>query len=164
MKNGMQHISAFCGEQYELVRASRKTLFDYCRGIQPEDLLEANASFGRGGSIRNLLVHIANTYEFWIGRMALKKVFEFTPYEAITNMSDAALLFESTDRLVYEFLERLEKDEPPEVSYSIAGTAGSAAPFKIFSHVITHEFHHKGQILSMGRHLGYLPVDTDIMR
>lgn len=164
MENGTQHISYFCSQQYELVRGSRNTLFDYCTGIQPEDLLAANPSFGRGGSIRNLLVHIANTYEFWIGRMALKKEFEFSPYESIANMIDATRLFESTDRLVFEFLEKLEMDEPPEVSYSIAGNEGSAAPFKIFSHVITHEFHHKGQILSMGRHLGYLPIDTDIMR
>lgn len=160
----MRHISHFCSEQYELVRGSRNTLFDYCRGIQPEDLLAANPSFGRGGSIRNLLVHIANTYEFWIGRMALKKEFEFTPYDAITSMVDAARLYTSTDRLVFEFLEWHEKDEPAEVRYSISGTVGSAPPFKIFSHVITHEYHHKGQILSMGRHLGYLPIDTDIMR
>lgn len=164
MENGIQHISRFCGGQYELVRGSREVLLDYCRGISPEDLLAANPSFGRGGSIRNLLVHIANTYEFWIGRMALKKEFEFTPYDAITSMGDAARLFASTDSLVFEFLKWLEKDEPAEVRYTIGGTEGSAPPFKIFSHVITHEFHHKGQILSMGRHLGYLPVDTDIMR
>jgi len=164
MENGIQHISRFYSGQYELVRGSREVLFDYCRGISPEHLLAVNPSFGRGGSIRNLLVHIANTYEFWLGRMALKKEFEFTAYESITSIGDTARLFEGTDSLVFEFLEWLEKDEPAEVRYSISGTVGSAPPFKIFSHVITHEYHHKGQILSMGRHLGYLPIDTDIMR
>lgn len=39
-----------------------------------------------------------------------------------------------------------------------------ANPLKIFTHVITHGFHHKGQILSLNRHLKYAPVDTDIIR
>ena len=39
-----------------------------------------------------------------------------------------------------------------------------ANPFKLFTHVITHEFHHQGQILPMSRQLGYIPVDTDVMR
>ncbi|MCB0535444.1 MAG: hypothetical protein KDD14_24780 [Saprospiraceae bacterium] len=39
-----------------------------------------------------------------------------------------------------------------------------APPLRLFTHIVTHEFHHKGQILSLSRHLGYTPVDTDIMR
>ncbi len=37
-------------------------------------------------------------------------------------------------------------------------------PLQLFTHVITHEFHHKGQIMSLSRHLGYTPVDADIIR
>ena len=164
MNNRMHYISQFCREQYGLVKGSRNTLFEYCMGIKPEDLLAGNTSFGRGGSIRNLLVHIANTYEFWIGRTALKKEFEFTPYESINNIDEVVTLYKNVDLLVYEFLTSLESGDLAEVPYLIGGTGGSAAPFTIFSHVITHEFHHKGQILSMSRHLGYIPVDTDIMR
>jgi uncharacterized damage-inducible protein DinB len=164
MNKSSQHLSQFCREQYGLAQGSRNTLFEYCKGIKQEDLLAGNTSFGRGGSIRNLLVHIANTYEFWIGRTALKKEFEFTPYDSVNSMDEVATVFKSVDLLVYEFLARLERGDLAEVPYLIGGTGGSAAPFTIFSHVITHEFHHKGQILSMSRHLGYIPVDTDIMR
>ncbi len=87
------------------------------------DFLNQNNSFGRGGSIRNLLVHIANTCEFWIIKHARKKDITFTEY-----------------------------------------TAKNTTPFELFTHVITHEFHHKGQVLSLSRHLGYIPVDTDIIR
>jgi uncharacterized damage-inducible protein DinB len=160
----MQHLSQFCRGQYGLVKGSRNTLFEYCKGIKQGDLLTGNTSFGRGGSIRNLLVHIANTYEFWIGRTALKKEFEFTPYESVNNMDEVGALFESVDLLVYEFLARLENGNQMEVSYEISGKRGNVAPFTVFSHVITHEYHHKGQILSMSRHLGYIPVDTDIIR
>ncbi|RZK68975.1 MAG: hypothetical protein EOO92_22520, partial [Pedobacter sp.] len=34
----------------------------------------------------------------------------------------------------------------------------------LFTHVITHEFHHKGQIMSMMRLIGYIPPDADIIR
>ncbi|HEO8418505.1 TPA: hypothetical protein VBX77_000466 [Yersinia enterocolitica] len=30
-------------------------------------------------------------------------------------------------------------------------------------HSITHEFHHKGQIVAMLRSLGYIPKNTDIL-
>ncbi|GGF18473.1 hypothetical protein GCM10010954_16540 [Halobacillus andaensis] len=33
----------------------------------------------------------------------------------------------------------------------------------LFTHTMTHEFHHKGQILSMVRHLGCEPIDTDVV-
>lgn len=36
--------------------------------------------------------------------------------------------------------------------------------YGIFTHVITHEFHHKGHAMTMARLLGYTPVDTDVMR
>ncbi|MEP6627343.1 MAG: DinB family protein [Ginsengibacter sp.] len=34
----------------------------------------------------------------------------------------------------------------------------------LFFHVITHEFHHKGQIATMCCIMGYPPPDTDIIR
>ncbi|RZL05047.1 MAG: hypothetical protein EOO89_27250 [Pedobacter sp.] len=36
--------------------------------------------------------------------------------------------------------------------------------YSIFTHVITHEFHHKGQSMTMSRLLGHTPPDTDILR
>lgn len=39
-----------------------------------------------------------------------------------------------------------------------------ATPLMIFTHVTTHEFHHKGQIMPMCRQLGYPPPETDVYR
>ncbi|TKC09723.1 DinB family protein [Pedobacter frigoris] len=36
--------------------------------------------------------------------------------------------------------------------------------YGIFTDVITHEFHHKGQAMTMARLLGHIPPDTDVMR
>jgi len=60
-------------EQYDAVLDSGQVLFEYGKTISQPDLLTENISFGRGGSIRNLLVHIANTYEFWIAKNALHR-------------------------------------------------------------------------------------------
>jgi uncharacterized damage-inducible protein DinB len=150
-------------KQYNLVLESRSVLFDYCKTIKNEDFTNENSSFGRGGSIRNLLVHIANTYEFWIANISLKKSIVFSPYENYQTIEDVIKLFLSIDNFMNDFFELTEKSDN-EIQYERNGKATTTEPFKIFTHVITHEYHHKGQILSLSRHLGYIPVDTDIMR
>jgi uncharacterized damage-inducible protein DinB len=40
----------------------------------------------------------------------------------------------------------------------------SATPLQLFTHLLTHEFHHKGQIMTMCRLLGHIPPDTDVIR
>ncbi|MBC6992832.1 DinB family protein [Neolewinella lacunae] len=160
----MESAANYAIEQYELVQASRKVLLDYCKTIHSNDFLNENSSFGRGGSIRNLLTHIANTYEFWIAKHGLNRAIEFTPYGSIQTINDAMLLFEKIDAMVFEFIGLVDSAEKRQIHFEINGVKSHASPFKLFTHVITHEFHHKGQILSISRHLGYIPVDTDIMR
>ena len=150
--------------QYEEVMASRRVLFDYCASIHPADFVCALPHFGRGGMIRNVLVHIANTYEFWIGKWALQRNLIFTAYEDIDDMQGVTRVFENVDVLVFEFFDTYLESQKPNISISINGKSQEVHFVKLFTHVITHEFHHKGQILSMSRQLGYTPVDTDIMR
>ena len=158
------NTSRFCREQYAFVCDARKVLFNYCKTISPEHFLSGHTSFGRGGSIRNLLVHIANTYEFWIGKQCMKNEVAFTGYESIKSINDVILLFDAVDSTMHEFFASMDEEGQKMISYEINGERNSASPLKLFSHVISHEFHHKGQILSISRHLGYTPVDTDIMR
>ena len=151
-------------EQYELIQESRKVLFEYCKTVTSIDFLNENSSFGRGGSMRNLLTHIANTYEFWISKHGLNKDISFTSYNSIQNINDVIELFKKVDAAISEFIELVEMPEKKQINFEINGTKSSTTPFKLFTHVVTHEFHHKGQVLSISRHLGYTPIDTDIMR
>lgn len=150
--------------QYNLVLDSRNVLFDYCGTISSGDFLVENSSFGRGGSIRNLLVHIANTYEFWVINKGLDKNMAYTVYDSIKTIEEIRMLFDGVNSYIFEFLERFEESMFQKITIEINGMKKSIEPFKLFTHVITHEFHHKGQILSMSRHLGYIPIDTDIIR
>ena len=160
----MEPVSHYAKKQYELVQESRRVLFDYCKTISPVDLLNENSSFGRGGSIRNLLVHIANTYQFWIAKWGLDKNIVFTPYDANQSMSDIVDLFAGVDLFMHEFINSFDISGEKQINFEINGVKNSASQFKLFTHVITHEFHHKGQVLSLSRHLGYTPIDTDVVR
>jgi len=149
--------------QYEFVKSSRKVLLEYCKNLSAENFLIENSAFGRG-SVRNLLVHIGNTYEFWIGRESLKKDMKFTEYNSVKDVIEAEVFFYNIDSLLEEFIDVYAETDMVDIETSIQGKVIVATPLKLFTHVITHEFHHKGQILSLSRHLGYVPVDTDVMR
>ncbi|RYY99558.1 MAG: damage-inducible protein DinB [Chitinophagaceae bacterium] len=149
--------------QYDLVRSARGALLDYCASIAGADFVREHSSFGRG-SIRNLLVHIANTYEFWIGQHGLERRMVFTPWQAVHHVADARALFTEVDALVGAFIGRFRNDYLQERELLTGKQPVRAHPLKLFTHVVTHEFHHKGQVLSLSRHLGYVPVDTDVIR
>jgi len=160
MENQFEYLQM----QYQLVKESRAVLFEYARTISSADFIKSNDSFGRGGSIRNLLVHNANTYEYWIGMQSLKKKMDFTPYNNCESIKEVVDLFLTIDDLMKEFIQHFDRAENKVIVYQRNDKSQSTSPFKVFTHVITHEFHHKGQILSLSRLLGYTPMDTDIMR
>lgn len=149
-------------KQYAYVQESRNVLFDYCKTISTEIFIKQNTSFGLEGSIRNLLVHIANTYEFWIAQVALSKEVAFANTEDYKNIQDVMHLFDNVDLFMGEFMDFA--DVTDQIAFELNSEQRSEEPIKLFSHVITHEYHHKGQILSLSRRLGYIPIDTDIMR
>lgn len=159
----MRTTATYSREQYELVKDSRRVLLDYCKTIAPADFLAENSSFGHGGSMRNLLVHIANTYQYWIDHISLRRTMCFFEYESNKVVDDAIRLFDLVDESMHDFTDSMESGEW-EIPFEINGIRRTAKPLQLFTHVITHEFHHKGQVLSVSRHLGYVPIDTDIMR
>ncbi|RZL49975.1 MAG: damage-inducible protein DinB [Pedobacter sp.] len=150
-------------QQYDLVLFSRNTLIDYLSTINDTDLLTENSSFGRG-SIRNLLVHICDTYASWIGERALKKDIQYHAFSHFKNIDDCAAYFKLVDAHVEEFIIKFEDDCLTGIEITKNGKGSLISPLSLFTHVITHEFHHKGQIMSLTRHLGYIPVDADIIR
>ncbi|MGM9477719.1 DinB family protein [Pedobacter sp. GSP4] len=150
-------------QQYDFILSSRNTLLAYIGTISEKDFLTDNSSFGRG-SIRNLLVHICQTYCAWIGERALGFKQEFLPFENYRTLSDCQAYFDRVDEYIGLFIEKFNGYEQQEIEIDRSGVALKVNALKLFTHVITHEFHHKGQIMSLSRHLGYMPVDADIIR
>ena len=149
--------------QYEGVQGARGVLLDYCETLAPEDFIRELKDFGRG-SIRNLLVHTVNTYRYWLEMFARNQPVGFTEPGAVPTAAEARRRFAQADAAVRAFIQCFRDAYETPIMGELRGQTVTATPVTLFTHVVTHEFHHKGQILSMSRHLGYLPPDTDVLR
>ncbi len=149
--------------QYDLLQGARGVLLDYCETLAPEDFTRELKDFGRG-SIRNLLVHTVSTYRQWLEVFARNQPVVFTEPGAVRDAAEARRLFAQADAAVESFIRHFREAYDTPITGQLRGQTVTATPTTLFTHVITHEFHHKGQIASMSRHLGYLPPDTDALR
>lgn len=160
----MHDVGSYLDTQYKLIQQSRAIIFEFCKTISADDFVNQNNSFGRGGSIRNLLVHVVNAYEFWILNNALNKNIINTEYSTISTVSEIETLYLSIDDGILEFIHQYKSTIYETMDLNIDRVDHEVSPLELFTHVTTHEFHHKGQILSLSRHLGYTPIDSDIIR
>ena len=151
-------------QQYQLVRSARGALFNYCQAISAEDLLKPLPAFNNA-CIISQLVHTANCYLFWLAVTAMKQQRPFFAGAEIQHFDAVRDIYNEVDKLMAAFLEHFSGslDEPKQL-FRPDGSGLTRSPFELFTHVITHEFHHKGQVVSMSRQLGYIPVDTDVIR
>ncbi len=150
--------------QYDLIQRTRESLFHYCEMITATDYAKELENFG-GNSIRSLHSHVADCYRIWLGNRALGKSFSNIKPELINNVHDMRRVFKNTDALVEEFLNEFKGKWDVKVQVSFGnGTSKEFTALWLFTHTITHEFHHKGQIVKVGRQLGYIPPKTDLIR
>jgi uncharacterized damage-inducible protein DinB len=152
---------------YDWVRQTRSVLLDFCDELDPEDLTRELNGFG-WASIRKTLVHVADCYHAWLGAFILG-----TSDSPFTSQADLARLdlpgirsrFEAVDALVDDLYERFGDRLAQPLHRPIPWRHEevlTASPLQLLMHTITHEFHHKGQIVSMVRQMGYLPPGTDL--
>ncbi|MDQ2770581.1 MAG: DinB family protein [Bacteroidota bacterium] len=152
-------------QQYALIISARGVLLDYCAALSPTDFIAPVAGFN-GSSIRDLLVHVAGCYNYWLGQVGLGRAAQSPTPELVADVAAARAAFAAVDALVADFIAHYAAAwlTPAPFELPRQGQPQPLTPLELFTHVITHEFHHKGQILSMGRQLGYVPVDTDVIR
>jgi uncharacterized damage-inducible protein DinB len=150
--------------QYELARDARSVLLNYVTSMSYDNFTRSHPEVGNGGSIRNLLVHINNSYHGWIMKFAFREPFEKRVYTDLLTVKNCEEYFEQTDNLVKRFINHFDSRYYEPLEGQLASRDFTVTPLQIFMHVVTHEFHHKGQILVLGRMWGYEPVDTDVLR
>jgi uncharacterized damage-inducible protein DinB len=142
------------------VQRSRATVFAYCAQL-PAGVYTAEFP-GFGGSMRDLHLHAADCYLGWMGRFALG---EDVPPAPSGDLAAVRERFAVVDALVDRFLARYagEADRPVTGTVPWLTEPLTVTPRWLFAHAVTHEFHHKGQIVKLGRLLGYpVPLDTDL--
>lgn len=152
-------------KQYELVKSSREVVIKFCGKFSTEDYTKEVEGFGRG-SIRTTQAHIGRTYIFWLADFGMKKTVTYPPYESYNNFNDVRKLFENVDSIVSEFLNTFGNKPDEKISGRVTQINKdlTVTALQLFTHTLTHEFHHKGQIMSMARILGYTPPDADVIR
>lgn len=152
---------------YGWVRRSREILFDYCASLPPEIYTQEHPDFAFG-SIRNLHVHVADCYLWWLGSVGMGHPDANLSGQDFSNVAAVRWAFDRVDRVVEEALQRFDRLDHV---YGWTDPRNDAWKAKVSQrwlllHPITHEFHHKGQITALGRVLGH-PVpgsyDTDLV-
>jgi uncharacterized damage-inducible protein DinB len=154
--------------EYEWVRETRGVLLDFCSELEPNDFTR-QMGFGFQ-SVRDTLVHIVGCYNAWLGSFVLLKTKKpLIPKEDLpqVDIDEIRALFEQADYYVNEVFELLphQMDEPihSSIPWRDESEIVSLTPRKLLTHTITHEFHHKGQIMAMARQMGYEPPNTDVL-
>lgn len=151
-------------QQYQLVLSSRGALFTYCEGI-PTAQLQITLPAFNNESMATQLLHTANCYLFWLANSTMQRNRPFFDIESCKDLNTIRTCYQQVDGMVDEFLNHFKPSLDEKMLITRPdGSQIYRSPFEVFTHVITHEFHHKGQIVNMGRQLGYTPVDTDVIR
>jgi uncharacterized damage-inducible protein DinB len=155
-------------QQYNFIRSARQSLFEFLQEIPLQELHSTVPNFGNASIIRTH-VHVADCYLYWLGSFAFKQKradFSFASDHEIehSDVEKIQTRFELADEVVQQFLNEFNSRWFENIANVVKWQEEpwSTTPLWLLTHTETHEFHHKGQIVSMARHLGYNPPNTDI--
>ncbi len=157
-------MNGFLPEQYDLVRMTRETLFTFLENI-PAGALHADVPGFGSGTIARVHLHAAGCYMHWLGGFARIRSNPEFPTEEEIRSADGPVLrhwFSRSDAVVNEFLQTYG-NRFRELIYNQSEAPMGLTPLWLMTHAMTHEFHHKGQIVAMARQLGHAPPDTDLV-
>lgn len=171
---------------YQWVRRTRERLFEYTSSLPNEVYLRDQPDLP-SSSLRDIHVHVADMYLWWIGRYCMgvepyREQLDALPSSATSThaarmasiialeraetlrLTDAAAVrakFSRVDDLMAQAFETLDRlDEPFEVTRASGRRVTVTRRWALVAQM-THEFHHKGQMLAFGRALGH-PLPEDI--
>ena len=151
---------------YEWTRKTREDLFKFTDTL-PVDLYTFEHPNFAYGSIRNIHAHVAFGYLGWVGVVGLGYQRAKLELPALQILDAAAMRerFKFVDSVVAEALEKFENlDEMFE--YKRRDETLQLTKRWLIVRPVTHEFHHKGQLLALARFLEHpLPGDmgTDLV-
>ncbi|WP_350243078.1 DinB family protein [Deinococcus sonorensis] len=139
----------------------RQTLLTFLSTLPPDLLRERRPGFGQG-SILETLTHVADCYGGWTSEVLMEEPWAFA--EGVEPTLDALRTrFERVDALLARALQstRLEAGEWTHTTRQ--GDALLVSGPWLLLHPLTHEFHHKGQVVALARVLGHpVPPDVDL--
>jgi uncharacterized damage-inducible protein DinB len=142
--------------------ASLNLVLDHLSTMPTNDYVTELSGFGFR-TLREQAIHIFNCEGFWVHTL------QGLPYinrtrEECTVLADVRLLQSDVSQSTHAYLSTLT-DQQLNADAELHFPDGDFAvrtPALVLHHVLTHAFHHKGQIVAMCRALGYPAPDTDL--
>jgi uncharacterized damage-inducible protein DinB len=149
----------------QLERHARPLMLKNLELLKPEEFTRPMPFLG-GRSPRDVLAHAMETEIFWM-QCALqgKPRIEFEQYGQYPDVESVRKKWEEVAAETKEYLRGLTP-EILKAEKSVDWGGGIVSRFPLWLaiyQVITHEFHHKGQLMSIVRGLGYEPEMTDFV-
>jgi uncharacterized damage-inducible protein DinB len=141
---------------------SLTVLLDHLEILSPEDYAKELSGFGHL-SVRGQVAHILNCEAFWIHTLQGRLYIDREP-STLPAVSDARAMRKEITRQTIDYLSPLT-DQQLNSSTTLHFPESETAvrtPALILHHMLTHAFHHKGQIVAMCRILGHPAPDTDL--
>jgi uncharacterized damage-inducible protein DinB len=142
--------------------ASLGLVLDHLSTMPADDYMREVSGFGFS-TLRDQTIHIFNCEGFWVhtlqGLPYADRTLEYCP-----TVADVRLLQKEVSQSTLAYLSNLTNQElNAETELHFAdGDVAVRTPALVLHHVLTHAFHHKGQIVAMCRALGYPAPDTDL--
>ena len=142
--------------------ASLNLLLDHLSTIPPTEYGKELPSFGFP-TLRKQVIHIFNCEGFWIHTLQGLSYVDRDPAQC-PAIADARLLQQEVTRRTKAYLASITNEQlnaSTELNFP-DGDRAIRTPALILHHILTHAFHHKGQIVAMCRELGHPAPDTDL--
>ena len=154
-KAGIIELHATTHERLDLLLGHVSTL--------PDELRDKPISGFGHASVWKQLVHILTCEEGWVCDLQ-NKPFARWYAEDCPTMAALRALKDRVQQATRAYLENLTEEQ---LNTTLAArprdwSGELRSPAFILLHVITHAFHHKGQVVAMLRILGYQAPDTDL--
>jgi uncharacterized damage-inducible protein DinB len=141
---------------YNWVTRTREDVLTYTESLPNEIYLQHHPEVPYG-SIRDLHAHIAYAYLWWVGRygLGLPAFAQELETKAITTAVAMRKKFLEVDAILEQALTTFEDLDAPFEVIRPGRDQLMVTKRWLIVRPITHEFHHQGQLLLLGRLLGH---------
>lgn len=146
---------------YSWVQDTRQPLLQHLEDL-PNDLYTQPLEVLAGESVRDRHVHVAGCYLHWLARVGMGEVPITDEPATYANPQAVRDLFQEVDHLVDRFIQVAGEHVDEPMARVNHDERIIVTPRWLLAHPITHEFHHKGQIVVALRLLGHPIEDSDL--
>jgi uncharacterized damage-inducible protein DinB len=136
--------------------------FDHIATIPVADYTREVPGFG-SPNLRDQVIHCINCEAFWVHTLRAAPYTDEDP-ALFPTVADARVFEGRVTVQTLDFLATLTEQQlntPTQLRFQ-GRDAKVRTPALILHHMLTHAFHHKGQIAAMCRLLGHPAPDTDL--